>query len=91
MTDIHIPPEVVEAAARAAHDLWRKQASIGDDIAEYEQWDDVSRFYKDELRAQATAAIRAALENWPGMRVVLNGLHPPRVTLPLPQENSDDQ
>ena len=42
-------------------------------------------------RSQITAAIRAALENWPGMRVVLNGLHPPRVTLPLPQENSDDQ
>lgn len=88
MTDITIPPEAVEAGARAAHDLWRMQASAGDDIAEYEQWDDLSRFYKDELRDQARAAIRAALKAWPNQHVVeddvvyiLNAL-----TLPLTEK-----
>lgn len=65
MNNIHIPPAALDAGARAAHDLWRKQASAGDDIAEYEQWDDLSRFYKDELRDQARAAFEAMVENWP--------------------------
>ena len=64
---ITIPPAALEAGARAAHDMWRKQASAGDDIAEYEQWDDLSRFYKDELRDQARAALEAMVEAWPGM------------------------
>ena len=70
MTDTHdppIPPAVVEAMARAAHDEWRRQASVGDDIAEYEEWDNLSRFLKDEYREQATAALRAGLAAWPGM------------------------
>ena len=66
MADITIPPAALEAGARAAHDLWRKQSSVGDDIAEYEQWDDLSRVYKDELRDQARAAFLAIVEAWEG-------------------------
>lgn len=46
MTDIHIPPESVDAAALAL-------AEADDGIVDY--------------KTLATATIRAALENWPGM------------------------
>ena len=92
MTDIIIPPAALEAGARAAHDLWRKQASAGDDISEYEQWDDLSRFYKDELRDQARAAFIAIVEAWPGMYIGTDYLTADtQIKLPLPpQENSDE-
>lgn len=90
MTDIPIPREVVEAAAKAAHDLWRKQASVGDDICEYPQWEDVSRFYKDDLLDQAEAALRAGLKAWPGMEIEMVGEDDDFLILPLSQEAGDE-
>ena len=91
-----IPDKVVEAAAKAAHDLWRKQASVGDDICEYPQWDDVSRFHKDDLRGQARTSIAAALNAWPQMhlhewqRPWLGGMSGTDIILPMPEEAGDE-
>ena len=56
--DIHIPPEAVEAAAKQLNPRakWTKPNPT------YAQ-----RVTMDVARNRATAAIRAALENWPGM------------------------
>jgi hypothetical protein len=91
-----IPPEVVEAAARAAHDVWRRQASVGDDIAEYAPWHEMSADLQDEYLDQARAAIAAALAAWPGAYKMLGwdeAAQEPRYEwfLPLPQQASDDQ
>lgn len=87
-----IPDKVVEAAAKAAHDLWRKQASVGDDICEYPQWDDVSRFHKDDLRGQARTSIAAALNAWPNQNILDDDVvYVERaIMLPLMQENPDE-
>jgi hypothetical protein len=96
MVDIQIPDEAVEAAARAAHELWRQQASVGDDIAEYLTWDDIeSDDERVEYLEQARAAIRAALAAWPGADVQLGAQvtkkwrDPGKIILPLPQEKSN--
>ena len=94
MTDITIPPAALEAGARAAHDLWRKQASAGDDISEYEQWDDLSRFYKDELRDQARAAFLAIIEEWEGAKTIRDDGRRqtyaiPALILPITEQTDD--
>lgn len=80
MTNIHIPPEAVEAAARAlcAHaELF---------------WPDLTGGEHAVLRGEATAAIRAALAAWPGMNhdsQAWRGYGGEVLILPLPQESSD--
>lgn len=67
MTNINIPPEAVEKAAREVAeqlgDDWddNLHAFCGDD------WQLTPHGAKEACRAIARAAIRAALENWPGM------------------------
>jgi hypothetical protein len=91
MTDITIPPAALEAGARAAYEEWRRQFSTGDDFARYEDWDDLSRFHKDEYREQARTAFLAILEAWPEMRISWLASNDGAIVLPLPQEASDDQ
>lgn len=80
MTNINIPPEAVEAAAKT--------------IAEPSDWGLLSEPWRDRLQDIATAAIRAALAAWPGMKTKLaNSINvEPReqyLILPLNTENPD--
>lgn len=69
MTDITIPDEVVEAAARAFIER-RVDAAVWPHFS-----DERKRGYQEEMRA----AIIAALKAWPGMHWVGNiGIHLPR-------------
>ena len=83
MSEITIPPEVVEAAARAVHDIDRK--IVGYD--EYPPWEELSPRDQRWRTHRALATIRAALAAWPG--VVKNyswDASHGRIILPLPQE-----
>lgn len=63
MTEIHIPDEVVEAAAKAEYELWRDQNEIRSDTLAWEDIDeDVRQSHRDGVRAAITAALAA----WPG-------------------------
>ena len=92
MTDITIPPEAVEAAARAVHDIDRK--IVGYD--EYPPWEELSPRDQRWRTHRALAAIRAALAAWPGMGPICTD-QPigdwcdklPAIILPLPQENAN--
>lgn len=61
--NLHIPPEAVEAAARAAHAEWQRYCASQDEtpIEYFESWDDLLPDEQEQWRQQATAAIRAAL------------------------------
>lgn len=89
---ITIPPAALEAAARAAHQKWREQASVGDDIAEYQEWDDLSPEVQEEQRENARAACLAMLESWPGMDIerFAPWSKDRTIHLPLPQEARDE-
>lgn len=87
--DMKLPPEVVEAGARALC----KDARLF--------WPDLTQEEHDVMRGEARAAIIAMINAWPGMEVedlsrwVTDGMDLPYVVeypaiiLPLPQENSD--
>ncbi len=95
MIDPRIPDEAVEAAAKAAYELWcetiRKHetdtfgSEIMDDL--YQSWDDFGGEVKADWLDQARAAIAAAINAWPerGMRTIMDadGSYP-TVFLPLP-------
>ena len=95
MSNILIPPAALEAGARASYEEWRRQFSTGDDFARYEDWDDLSRFHKDEYREQIRAAFLAMIEAWPGMHIHewqrpwLGGMSGTDLILPL-TEASDE-
>jgi hypothetical protein len=92
MSDIHIPPKALEAGARAAYEEWRRQFSTGDDFARYEDWDDLSRFHKDEYREQARAACLAMIEEWPMWTINTTnvpGGYLPALILPLTEKTDD--
>ena len=79
MTDITIPPEAVEAAARAACE------DRGYD------WDKNINF-RPAFRRIATAALRAGIAAWPGMVTNYSwDASRGRIILPLPQETRDEQ
>ena len=85
MTDIPIPPQAVEAAARAIYYAFT-EINIGDGK---DRWERLLPRFRAEYREQATAALRAGLAAWPGMAV--NDGCPvwhayPHLTLPLPQD-----
>ena len=79
---LHIPPEAVEAAARAA--------CAGN------KWDQPCATACVDCRGDATAAIRAALAAWPGahthewQRPWLGGMSGTDIILPLNTEPRDD-
>ena len=63
MTDIPIPPQAVEAAARAIYYAFT-EINIGDGE---DRWERLLPRFRAEYREQATAALRAGLAAWPGM------------------------
>ena len=95
MSEIRIPAAALEAGARAAHDQWRHQCADESDepVENWQEWDDIDEWEQDSFRAQARAAIAAALNAWPGMRLgkyrdVAGSFD--RIILPLTQEASDE-
>lgn len=64
MSDITIPPEALEAAARAVHDIDRKIA--GED--QWPAWEDISPTDKQRRLHRVRAALLAGLKAWPGMK-----------------------
>ena len=84
MTNITIPPEAVEAAARAVHDIDRK--IVGYD--ECPPWEELSPRDQRWRTHRATAAIRAALAAWPDA-TILETVPLMSILLPLPQEKTD--
>jgi len=84
MTDIHIPPEAVEAGARAAYETPVPGASSVDE----KPWEQVDGMLREYFVWQATAAIRAALENWPGMTTEPR-MWRTAIILPINTENPD--
>ena len=85
MTDITIPPEAVEAAARAMFiEAYRREP---------DEQTDGGRFIL--VRQFTLAALRAGIAAWPGMSQhdarkwsVMPDV--PLIVLPLPQETSDE-
>ena len=75
MKEDQIPPEVIDAAARALAD----DANLN--------WDDVP-FAQDVMRGEARAAITAALNAWPNAEVVGWYHADHTLILPLPQEKA---
>ena len=77
MTDITIPPEAVEAAARALC----KDARLF--------WPDLTKAEHDIMRGEARAACLAMLKAWPGMGTIIIGINEGSII--LPQEKTDDK
>ena len=85
MTEITIPPEAVEAHAKAllTHETWG-----------YRSWDDLSEAERDERIEGSEVAIRAALAAWPGAAVCHYTIADDEgyemvLPLPFPQEKTD--
>ena len=78
MTDITIPPEALEAAAKVLH----AHAEIFDDVP----WDDLSANDQEAYMDEARAACLAMLNAWPGILPKLDGRY---LIIPLPQENTN--
>lgn len=85
-----IPPEVVEVAAIAAYEAYQNEHPNG--LFSGISWDKLDEEThsrcRDTFRAEARAAIAAALAAWPGAYVIDPddddaGYHP-RMLLPLP-------
>lgn len=83
MTDVTIPPEVVEAAATAIFDASPFREHDG-------PLSDQSERYQALTRRYARAAIAAALSAWPGSCNVACTLAD-LLLLPLPQEPRDER
>lgn len=76
MTDITIPPEAVEAAARAICETENGPCKCMPDECGCTYW-----------KAHARAALRAGIAAWPGMWHIKAVDFEGKVILPLPQEN----
>lgn len=79
-----IPPEVVEAAARAICEHLRSNWVFDGNPRHSEA--------RDDMLAQARAAIAAGLAAWPGLRMMvdIDTGNDAAFKLPLPTENSND-
>ena len=91
MTDITIPPEAVEAAARAICETFRAAMNMPNEP----EWDASNPTLKDAYRNEARAALRAGIAAWPGSyslaendSAVIRDVA--AIILPLPQEASDE-
>ena len=83
MTDITIPPEVLEAAARAIYDILEGAVANQDYGRQMRQW--------EQAQELARAACLAMLKAWPGMFTYK--YHDDTTTaliIPLPKENTND-
>ena len=87
MSSITIPPEALEAGARAIY-LTFTEVNIGDGE---DHWERLLPQYRAEYRAQARAACLAMLAAWPGMGIARWAGGTVNLELPLPQEASDDR
>ena len=76
-----IPDAVVEAAARADYEDWRKREDLYDETL---PWEEAEEEMREDCRASARAAILAALSTWPD-----SILMPAELILPLPQKDGD--
>ena len=91
MTDIIIPPEAVEAAAKALYEAWCKVHGVEGSSM---QWEDIDDEERSACFAEATAALRAGIVAWPGMSQhdarrwsVMPDV--PLIVLPLPTEKTN--
>jgi hypothetical protein len=83
VTDITIPPEVLEAAARAIYDILEGAVANQDYGRQMRQW--------EQAQELARAACLAMLKAWPGMFTYK--YHDDTTTaliIPLPKENTND-
>lgn len=79
MSKITIPAAALEAGSRT---LCNEQRLF---------WHGLRSEAQDIIREEARAAITAALEAWPGMRISWLASNDGAIVLPLPQEASDDK
>lgn len=88
-----IPDEVVEAAARAAHDQWRHECAVKseEDVSYWLEWEALEdEADREGWREQARAAIAAALSAWKGAVDHPATVASPRcLWLPLAQETDN--
>jgi len=84
MDKVTIPPEVVEAMARACHQQWRESCSEAshEPISNWQEWEYLTVDDQADWRGQALAAARAMLAAWPGAEWI--GVW--WLLLPIPQE-----
>ena len=67
--NITIPPEALEAGARASYEDWVSICVTSGGVPEeYRAWDDLEDGERDEWRDHARAACLAMLRAWPGMK-----------------------
>ena len=85
MSDITIPPEAVEAAARAIRETFRAETNMSN----APEWDASNPTLKDAYRKEARAALRAGIAAWPGVESRPT-FGPSRIILPLPKEARDE-
>lgn len=92
MTDIHIPPEAVEAAARAKYEA---DCAVASKVFDFPAWDDVPDQIKEWNYEDQRLCITAALKAWPGMVNYRGGWAPvvhnhrkPHLILPLTEPNN---
>jgi len=99
-----IPDEVVEAAAKAEYEVWRHDCAgeLELDLEMYRLWDQLEPDEQERWCGQSRAAIAAALNAWPGVKLenlcswVMDGPDLPYVEetasiiLPLPQQARDE-
>lgn len=83
-----IPDEVVEAAAIAEYEAWRKREDLYDETL---PWEDAEEDMREDGRASARAVIVAVINAWPGAENCWfdENQQPTAVNLPLPQKEGD--
>lgn len=100
--DIIIPPEALEAAAKARYEKWAEQTRADEQFDGYAiellcpPWSDINEDYRAELMEQERAACLAMLRNWPGKHVtdhyagdLDNNPSHREITLPLTTEKQN--
>jgi hypothetical protein len=85
-----IPAEVVEAAARDAHQVWRMTcaAESDEEISAYREWEELEEHERADWRMEARAAIAAGLAAWPGMAIRVMPYD--ALILPLPTQEKEN-
>ena len=88
MTEITIPLEALEAAAKDLYEAWCRVHGVADTAL---PWEDIDNEERDACFAEARAACLAMLKSWPGMGVSSPDpwSAPDTIILPLPKENTN--
>lgn len=95
MADITIPPEALEAGARALYSVRCKITAVasGARLSDFEPWEGVATNDQDDYRYEARAAIRAAIKAWPRAQAgtFSDNRHSfPAIFLPLPARDEEN-